>query len=300
MSARYPRIRYYSVHEAGRSLLIRECVSLTFYLHRPHRDITQEVRHALEAYLQAVGPGALGLYVDEDGDGRDLDEHGWAVIQQRFLDPLGARIELMGATDERAGFEFVYEGQSVEHAERGWVSRVTFYLPTEYLEAEGPGRVRRLALELAERLPFTSGQAGLSFLFPEALLGVTKPLHEDAFRYPGLDMPDSYIAMDMGHRVKGAYWLTFLGPRLLEDLGGVEGLRARLASPGTTVQSMEGGRAVVSLSEGPEAGDIAEGRTLPAYRELARVLEPRLYTFPGCWDGFTREDMRRWERRFLD
>jgi hypothetical protein len=36
------------------------------------------------------------------------------------------------------------------------------------------------------------------------------------------------------------------------------------------------------------AGDVLEGRTLPAYRELARVLEPWLYEERFAWGGFSR------------
>ncbi|WP_306818925.1 hypothetical protein [Archangium lipolyticum] len=40
---------------------------------------------------------------------------------------------------------------------------------------------------------------------------------------------------------------------------------------------------------------------LPAYRELTRVLEPWLFHQKPLRDpSFTPEDMRRWERRFLD
>jgi hypothetical protein len=57
----------------------------------------------------------------------------------------------------------------------------------------------------------------------------------------------------------------------------------------------------VTLGTWPEAGDLAQGRDLPAYRELARVLEPWLF---GCtnyrWSGYTHEETRRWWRRFLD
>ncbi|WP_395850922.1 DUF3396 domain-containing protein [Cystobacter fuscus] len=300
MSEHYPRIRRYSLHDTARYLIVRECVSISFYVRRAHAELSRAVMHALEVYLRAVGPRALGLYGDDEGDWQELDDKGWEFIRQQFLNPLGARVALTGESDDLAGYEFVYDGRRVEDIDLGGSSLVTFFLPTEYLEEQGPGRVRELALELAAVLPFASGHAGLSFVYPEALLGVTTSIRDDAFRYPGLDMPDSYVAMDIGSRVKGAYWLTFLGQPLLGELGGVAGLRARLPSPGTTVQEMEGERAVVTLGEWPEAGDWEQGRTLSAYRELARVLEPCLYAFLHNWDGFSREDMRRWERRFLD
>lgn len=48
-------------------------------------------------------------------------------------------------------------------------------------------------------------------------------------------------------------------------------------------------------------GDTAQGDTLPAHHELARVLEPWLYfdEDPHML-GQSEEDTRRWERFFLD
>ena len=82
----------------------------------------------------------------------------------------------------------------------------------------------------------------------------------------------------------------------------MEGLRSRLTSPGTTVQPVGAERAVVILGQWPDAGDMEAGNDLPAYRELARVLEPWLYHDPArVFDSdFPPEDKLRWERRFLD
>jgi hypothetical protein len=64
---------------------------------------------------------------------------------------------------------------------------------------------------------------------------------------------------------------------------------------------MDGDRAVITLGPWPEAGDTERGDTLPAYRELARVLEPWLFREPnGNMSGLPRQDVPRWERRFLD
>jgi hypothetical protein len=87
---------------------------------------------------------------------------------------------------------------------------------------------------------------------------------------------------------------------VLGEVGGSVALRSRLRSPGTTVQELDGDRAVVTLGEWPEAGDTEQGRTLPAYRELARVLEPWLYEGPRFEQDFSPEERRRWVRRFLD
>jgi hypothetical protein len=62
---------------------------------------------------------------------------------------------------------------------------------------------------------------------------------------------------------------------------------------------MEGNRAVITLGKWPEAGDTEQGQMLPAYRELARVLEPWLYQGKRGLH-FSPEQERRWARRFLD
>mgnify|MGYP003577086934 CR=1 FL=1 len=67
------------------------------------------------------------------------------------------------------------------------------------------------------------------------------------------------------------------------------------------MQAIGDDRASVILGQWPEAGNIERGDTLPAYRELARVMEPWLFHEPrGFMPCLRGEDMRRWGRRFLD
>ncbi|WP_395845021.1 DUF3396 domain-containing protein [Archangium violaceum] len=269
-----------------------------------HATISQAVHQSLETYLRAVVPDALTLYADEEGFWQSLDAKGWALIHGDLQHPSMAMIDLSGAANNQQSYRFVYRGRRLDDLflkrQPGAVSAVSFWLPTEYLEEHGPGRVRELALELASPLPFCSGNAGLSFNC------ATNPAHEGEarelrFRYPGMDVPDmSWVSLHIGTQVRGPSWLTFLGQPVLGELGGVSGLRAQLHHPETTVQEMEGDRAVVSLGPWPEAGDTEQGNVLPAYRELARVLEPWLYHEPRLHAVQSMEDTRRWERRFLD
>jgi hypothetical protein len=158
-------------------------------------------------------------------------------------------------------------------------------------------------MELAAPLPFCSGHGGLSFNAEYALVGVRRQVARYWLRYPGIDVFDSPSdhSWDIGTRVRGPHWLNFLGQPVLRELGGADGLRARLRTPGTTVQEMEGDKVLITLGAWPEAGDTERGDTLPAYRELARVLEPWLFfDKDGRMLRQSEEDTRRWERRFLD
>jgi hypothetical protein len=181
------------------------------------------------------------------------------------------------------------------------VSALSVWLPTEFLEEHGPARVRELAMELGVELPFSSGFGGLCFQFPEDYVGPGRYVREVCFNHLGIAIPTlSDASTHIGTRVRTVAWLNFLGQPVLGALGGPSALRSRLTSPGTTVQEMEGDRALVTLGPWPEAGDKEPERTLAPYRELARLLEPWLYQAGGSINGFTQEDMRRWERRFLD
>jgi hypothetical protein len=281
-------------------------LSISFYMRRSHEQLAQAVVRSLDTYCRAVAPRTLGWYPDDDGYWRELDDESWASNRQRLLDPRGAHIDLRETADLTTGCAFAYRGTALDAPlvanNPDAVCMLSFLLPTEYLEAHGPGHVRELALELAAGLPFNSGHAGLVFQYcTGSALGTNELVRKLCFRYPGMDIPSwDTLEWRIGTRIRGVHWLTFLGQPVLGALGGAKGLRARLHTPGTTVQELEGERAVVTLGKGPDAGDLEQGRTLPQYRELARVLEPWLYEDQREWTGFTPEDLRRWNRRFLD
>ncbi len=303
MTRSSPRIRIRS--EDG-YLLIRDGLSLCFYMRRPHAELATAVMHSLEAYLRRVGPHALGLYADEEGEWQKLDEAGWELTRRDMLERRAMSLYLQHSAGSEAGFAFEYYGKPIGDPARGdrpeEVCAVSFWLPTEYLEEHGPEHVCELALEVSAPLPFCSGNAGFSFNARTELLGVVREIRKHCFRYPGMDVSNlgSY-AQQVGTRVRGPSWLTFLGQPVLSEVGGVEALQARLHSPGTTVQTLGGGRAVITLGPQPEAGDTEQGDLLPAYQELARVLEPWLFHEKNRRDlDFPAEDMLRWECRFLD
>jgi hypothetical protein len=271
-----------------------------------HDEVKEAVWRSLETYLRVLGPRALDWYADYEGEWQDLNEVGWAFIRNELL---GEDAAIVCLTNSQKPYRFEYFGPHIHHPTFGpqpdAVRAVEFRLPTEYLEEHGPGRVRELALELASALPFASGHAGLAFHAMLDVAGVDDEIKKWCFRYPGLDIIAlDTLAFHLGTQVRAPSWLTFLGQPVLGELGGASGLRARLHSEGTTVQELEGERAVVTLGPWPEAGDTEQGQTLPAYRELVRVLEPWLYFRKELPGVVVPPDysyyLDRWERRFLD
>jgi hypothetical protein len=314
-----------AVEYVEEQLLIRELVRIAFFVPHDHFDIAAGVAHALDAYVRAVegGAQALSRYVCCYWEQAALDDRGWELIREslapkerRYIDdykPHESFYPLKDGADpyfaihgqEESGYYFGYYARLPWRdapPERASVLVVT--LPTEFLEERGPGFVRELALDMSSRLPFASGHAGLAIKCRSAVHEEVERLRPFMFRYPGFDLRAADIRAEIDTRVDGIHWMNFLGQPVLGQLGGSEGLRARLRSPSTVVQHLEGGRALVTLGPHPEAGDLTTGDTLPAYRELARLLEPWLepvgWGFLGPGDRpAEEEDLRRWFRRFL-
>jgi hypothetical protein len=306
-------------------LLIRDLVRIIFFVPRDHFDIASGVSHALDSYLRAVEghPGALARYTCSHWEPSRLDDRGWELIRET-LKPAERRYfedytpdeafypEKDGAdpyfriyAEDDSGYSFSYHARipSREPPPHS-VSVLRVTLPTEFLQERGAGFVRELALDMAPRLPFASGHAGLALDVAYDRFDRIDTLRPLVSQHPGFDIRDASIHDHMGTRVDGVHWLNFLGPPVLAALGGAAGLRAKLLSPSTTVRDLEGERVLVSLGSEPEAGDMAQGRTLPAYRELARVLEPWLEPF--AWGFLGRQNrvddeqaLRGWWRRFL-
>lgn len=303
MNDSFPRIRLYST---GGHLTGHEGLSIVFYLRFPHAHIFQNIMRAMEVYLRAVGPKALSAYNDGKGEWQRLDTSGWAFVHQKLHHPRICRLTLISTSPQSYDYRIFYHGLSFkpfpwEKDASNHVSTVSFWLPTTCISKSGPDQVRGLALELARELPFCSGLAGLSFNGESDPLNGYQETRELCFRYPGLDIPRSLLSLALGTRLSGVSWLNFLGPDVLNALGGVAQIQQRLHSPETTVQALDAEHALVSLSPSPQAGDTLQGDFLPAYREFARLVEPWLHqSAPPPPHLEPQDHVRRWERRFLD
>ena len=93
----------------------------------------------LEAYLRAIGPQVLGWYADPySGDWEELDDKGWAFLRRDMREEPSTYFWLAESPSETTGYEVLYHGRLLE---KNVTSALSFILPTEYLEAHGPGHV---------------------------------------------------------------------------------------------------------------------------------------------------------------
>jgi len=339
MSVPYPRVRISgpvttsswtpeqgTVERVEHRLLVRDVFRLVFFLPYDHFDLATGISHALDTYSCAVEgrPAALSEYICCWWQPRKLGERGWELVRatlspkertffEDYSEHEARSAEKEGASpyfalygERESGYCFDYRARlPFREAPSNSVSVLSITLPTEFLEERGPGFVRDLALDMASRLPFASGHGGLALDIAPVGVEHSAALPGLMARHPGFDVRNATIRDFMGPQVDGVHWLNFLGQPVLGELGGATGLRARLQSPTTAVQELEGDRVVVTLGPRPEAGDLLLGQGLPEYRELAQVLESWLEPFDSnCLfyteHGANEEELRRWWRRFLN
>jgi hypothetical protein len=288
-------------------LAVRDSLVAVFFFQRPYPKLVKTFGEVFELWLARVSDDAKRwAMVGPDAEEYKRVDPRVLTRARSQLDPAKTKkgdmyaLELGGPEEINPTYQFVFEGsKDIQDDE-------TNYLELRFAsEDAAPARVEDLVEFLtlvASKLPFDSGYASLALT-----VGVESQQDEYAkkaapllFRHPGFDVPNSGATNSgMGKRVRGAYWLTFLGAEALEKLGGGKKLRKNLASE---IEQREVGPGVMlRAGKVPEVGDVNKGDTLPLLRSLAKTLEPVLNLDDRYLDNmFVDEDARaKWERRHL-
>src|SRR3954468_4343338 len=154
MSQHYPRIRIYSSN--GRRLLIRDTLSVTFYMNRLHPELAPEVLRAVDRYLTVTNARLEECihYSDHIADWYPVDDEAWTRIRKEILEDSGGYLSLEDEQVEEGRHAIGVRGRTkTDLFSPGLVSSLRFWFPTEYLEEHGPHRARDLALDLLAPLP---------------------------------------------------------------------------------------------------------------------------------------------------
>jgi hypothetical protein len=285
-------------------LAIRDGVVLCLFIRKPHVDAAEHVGRLYDRFLEIVGAESVRWYRATD-EWKALDDAQRSRLR-KLLGPGGkanVRVAVKGGDDPSGelvhGFD--YWGAESPRADNTVASFVELRLATEWVMERGPDAFAAIATELAALVPFSSGYASLAF---HVAMDVPEWIDTRAFRHPGMDVhANEYTSRDIGELVRGAYWLTFVGPTGLTRVGGAAALRSSLGS-GIAVTEVGDG---VAIRAGDELrpGDTEERDDLPLTRAVARALEPitlqrtTVFGFTGG-DEDEEELFARWLRRHLD
>lgn len=293
------------------NVVARDGIVCVLFIRRPHREIADHIGALFERYCALVGDGTL-THVEVGEEDKPLTSRRRASTRKKLsakgagAGPGNEYVSVSGGfTDyDVATYRFEYHGFDLLRPDAA--SSVELWFPTSFVDqVGGQGGLANEILALVADVPLSSGYCSLAFNYEEhrrivAEMHVTTPL---ADLHPGLDVHHTAsTGAYIGDHVRGAYWLTLLGPTMLERLGlSEEQLRDALDEPMIEVSAAG---TTIAIRAGDELRPgFAEADPLPLIRKVASVLEPITFEQTlGCF-GFVTDDAQErflaWQRRHL-
>lgn len=310
--ANIPNIAH--VHDKTGITYLRDGVLVAFFLPKPLHETVGAIADVFDLFLASVPPGAIKWA----GIGAGAAE--WKPVHAKTFDkcrallaPSAARKRAMTsfelAGSEKAGdapeYSLTLIAAKPDKQAPDEVDLVEMTFPSSVVGKAEVEHFVDLVRKMAAKLPFISGYGSPSLVYSE--LGEGKALIESrglATRYPGFDVQKNKLGcIDINNWVRGARWLTLLGPDVVKKLGGIKKLRAALHKD-IAVEEVGHGL-MIRAGQVPEIGDRNKKIDTPLLRNLAKALEPvTLFEEPILLSSYfadrDKELLNTWERRFLD
>jgi hypothetical protein len=242
------------------------------------RPVREAVTDAAEEYIRQFGPH-LRWAQGPKGPRIYRMESGQAPFLRKWLPE---------HEDGKAWYFGFHGGESADTASEFQVSALgsdnvckdlghfQIYLPLTWF-AEHPGATfSDFVLRFAQRLRPLSGYAGVGVLemlndYGQQPFYVT--VRQIAERFPGLEV-EHHLGHDiyLTKGIKGVNWLTVLGDRWVQEIGGLDYLKIRLGED-FKLSPYDGG-VMIQAGPKPQIGDVTLSRWPQHYITLAKVLKP--------------------------
>lgn len=294
---------------------LRDGITAAFFLPTPLHEIVDPILSVFQKYIEIIPDQVLRW----ESVGANSEE--WRPVSKTTisrccsqLQPEAARkrdltsFELKDGdlAGDASGYGITVIGNPLDPELLEEKNLVQIYFPIRFIEADQVDSFVDTIRNLAALLPFVSGYVspGLQWAesFSEEAMQQARGI---ARRHPGYDVQDNVNGRsDIDNKVRGARWLTFLGPSLNEQLGGFETLSKAFDEP-VTVEKLRHG-IMIRAGKEPEIGDVNRKVDTPLLRQVANVLEPitlfgeEALIGLGFADPDEDDFLEQWERRFFD
>lgn len=291
------------------NLLVRDSVVIAFFCRLPLKRLAKPFLTCLERWLESapsdgkqwclIGPCAQSYSV--------LTTQKLSRARRQFevtrIKPDEDRSVAIGGPQE-INPDYWFHAVAHEDLLGDETNYVEIRFPSKTLELQGVSWLARFASDIAGHIPYDSGYAslGLTYGIESQLIDYSEAVRGFAFRHPGFDVAiNEGSAFNVASKLRGAYWLTFVGQEALKMLGGPQKLRRKLDRRISMVPVGAGW--MLQAGERPEPGDVNRGQNLPLLRSLAKTLEPAMHfndeALSQIFNDEDDEDLERWERRFF-
>ena len=187
-----------------------------------------------------------------------------------------------GSKDPEVFSHFIFRGDSPDKGDfehRHNLNVISANSSVAALSADGKDSFIRWMLRWLAWLQPVHAYAGLGLQFP--MYGrpeYLKIVYPYLMRFPGLDLdlPIHFADDDiLTEHIKGAHWLTFLNPKHVARLGGVNRIIEALGD-GFEVLEIAGG-VLIQAGPSPRLGDVNQGIYPEFYYRLGKILPPIRY-----------------------
>jgi len=268
--------------EGEKFTIVRPGLTLFFNSPRPVQELGPTAAAALERYLAFIPPGGVDHYLASSGE--------YKKINPRTLPATLKRLREVDADTEWEEFHFT-QGVSGGVGDYGAhfnasnrsdkddlpleTNVLLLEFPTDQLTRTPPDAFLEFAVGVANLIGVNSGVGGYAFKYPQMIFDdeAREFIAAKALRYLGLDISYLDVREDLAGRIHNVSWLTFLGPSVLDELGGQAALRKALPKDFAFIALQEG--LVIRAAEQPMVGDVNRGAPdVGPLRKLAAVTKP--------------------------
>lgn len=294
---------------------LREAVTVAFFLPTPIHKIVTPLRAACDEYFEMIPRDALRWA------SVGANSETWKPFGSRTLASCRAQLSpkltqkrsltafelkdtgpylhdtLVVADAPTHGIEVI--GNPVDPAHPNGLSLMQMRFPSEMVEADVVETFVDNVCRMASLLPVVSGYASPGLQFSEYAGHSARSRSWDILpRYPGYDVQRNEACRNrLGARVRGARWLTFIGPEIITALGDANALRQTL---GAQIEIRSTGQSLmIRAGRVPEIGDTLRNvgtpllsavaialRPVTAFKEVAmRAIFARDDEFHDAWEG---------------
>lgn len=294
-------------------IYLRDGITVAFFLPTPMHEIVGPLLAAFEEYLKMVPEDALRW----ESVGASSEE--WKPINKTTLQRCRAQLKLEAVRKRKLtsfeladgdvggdapGYGILVIGNPIDPDTPDELSLMQMYLPIEVIEQEQVELFVEHIRTIAALLPYKLGYTSPALQWAE--LGMDKAIAQSraiVARHPGYDIQLNETGRTwLGLRARGARWLNFLGPEIVDKLGGIEALKKTLKEP--IVVEPIGHGIMIRAGEKPEIGDVPRKVGTPLLRSVAKVLEPvtafEEIVLLGSFANWDKDFLEQWEHRFLN
>lgn len=242
-------------------------------------------------HFKKVKPTKLDMVPFWFGDSRSMRETRLGVEIKPGLHPKDMQVP-----------SFEFNCSRIHRAPVG-VFHMCLPLQAEFETLEG---MLPLINEALTDFPLLSGYVGytvywdtLDFRFERSFFEQNMP--RLYMRHPGIGLADPLDAKPRGlDGLMGVSWLTLLGPKALEQVGGIDTLKQKLTGPiAVDALDCKGGGALIAAGPRPLIGDLAIGDDVPLYKAVGQAV--RNARFSGIFYGgdLSSDVSHQWFMRFF-